>query len=245
MADYGNQRVLEYNTPLASGGDTTADRVFGEANNLFTADCNKGGLSASSLCNPAGIALDGASPSNLYVADSGNNRVLMFSKPLLTDTIADGVGAQVLFTLGTANFIDGQGFDFNGLFDIGEGTVAIDKSASPNRVYVADGGNNRVLAWSDVAAFKTHAPAQKLFGQPNFLVTTANNGGIMATTLDVPSGVAVDGAGNLYVADTDNSRVLEYNRSGVRADRLQRGFLQPADRVAQSLHPMPAPWRCG
>jgi len=208
-ADLGNNRVLEYNTPLAAGGNTTADRVFGQGGSMSAASCNNGGLSAKGLCSPAAVAVDSASPNNLYVADAANNRVLMFTNPIGTDTVADGVGGQVLFTMGAANFIDGQGFDFSGF--TGEGTVAIDRSVSPNRVYVADSGNNRVLAWSDVAAFKTHAPAQKVFGQPNFFVNAFNNGGIMANTLHAPRGVAVDGAGNLYVADTDNNRVLEYN----------------------------------
>jgi DNA-binding beta-propeller fold protein YncE len=38
-----------------------------------------------------------------------------------------------------------------------------------------------------------------------------NGCGLSATSLCSPSGVAVDSAGNVYVADTANNRVLEYN----------------------------------
>ncbi len=164
VADYGNHRVLEYNTPLARGSDTTADRVFGQGSSPFTADCNHGGLSADSLCNPAGIAVDGASPNNLYVADTANNRVLQFINPIGTDTVADGVLAEVFFTTDAVNFVDGRGFDFQDPGGSPAGTVAIDRNVSPNRVYAADTGNNRVLAWNDIAAFKTHAAANLVFG---------------------------------------------------------------------------------
>src|SRR5262245_14026818 len=88
--------------------------------------------------------------------------------------------------------------------------VAIDRSALPNRVYVADVGNDRVLAWADVTTFANGDPADLVIGQPNFFSSECNAGGLSATTLCDPRGVAVDAAGNLYVADKRNSRVLEY-----------------------------------
>jgi hypothetical protein len=57
----------------AASLDTTAVRVFGQPD--FTHNTiNNGGLSATSLQNPWGAALD--TKGNLYVADSVNNRVL-------------------------------------------------------------------------------------------------------------------------------------------------------------------------
>src|SRR5271157_3155172 len=50
--------------------------------------------------------------------------------------------------------------------------------------------------------------AARVYGQGgSFTTNTANNGGISATSLTAPTGVAVDGSGNLYVADSVNSRV--------------------------------------
>jgi sugar lactone lactonase YvrE len=68
-----------------------------------------------------------------------------------------------------------------------------------------------VLGWSDAATFQNGAVADLVIGQPDLTSTSCNNGGVSATTLCMPRSVAVDSAGNLYVADTANSRVLEYD----------------------------------
>ena len=47
IADNGNNRILEYNTPLST--DTTADMVFGQGGNFTTGTCDEGGTSADSL----------------------------------------------------------------------------------------------------------------------------------------------------------------------------------------------------
>jgi hypothetical protein len=75
VADYANNRVLEYAQPLAAGADRSADRVFGQPDFTHNAS-NNGGVSATSLAAPSGLALD--RQSNLYVTDGGNSRVLEF-----------------------------------------------------------------------------------------------------------------------------------------------------------------------
>src|SRR5208282_3873309 len=98
-ADAANNRVVEYNTPLAQaalGNDySIADMVFGQPN-LWSKNCADGvistdvsGLGPDSLCGPTGVALDSAN--NLYVADTGDNRVLEYNTPLLaTQTAGSG-----------------------------------------------------------------------------------------------------------------------------------------------------------
>ncbi len=61
-----------------------------------------------------------------------------------------------------------------------------------------------------VLAFPPPA-ADRVFGQPDFTTGTCNTGGPSASSLCSVPGAAVDAAGNLYVADGDNSRVLEYD----------------------------------
>jgi sugar lactone lactonase YvrE len=70
--------VLEYNNPLGSNPpNVTPDLVFG--------GCAEG-ASAIGLCDPAGVAFD--SQGNLYVVDTGNNRVVVFNQPLGDSTSA-------------------------------------------------------------------------------------------------------------------------------------------------------------
>jgi hypothetical protein len=87
--------------------------------------------------------------------------------------------------------------------------TAIDVTSTPNHLYVADMLNNRVLGYQNGVSFANGAPANIVIGQPDASSTTCASS-IGAATLCEPNGVAVDGNGNLYVADTANSRVLEY-----------------------------------
>lgn len=224
IADRGNHRVLGY--PSTGNTTTTANKSLGQFRSLNANTCNNTGggtlppVNNQSLCNPDGLAFDtSVSPNspNLYVSDTSNNRVLQYkpSKATRTDPTlvikngqaASGVLGQSLLTTNFQDAMDGRGFTFS---DANAGTVAIDTSVSPNRVYVADYASHRVLAWSDIAAFTSHAPAKLVFGQPNFFTNTVNNGGISGKSLNHPRGIAVDGNGNLFIADQDNHRVLIY-----------------------------------
>jgi sugar lactone lactonase YvrE len=108
-------------------------------------------------------------------------------------------------------------FDFGGASGLSDPEgVAIDASG---HLYVADSINNRVLGWSSASAFADGAPASLVIGQPDFYSYRCDDGtaggdanGIGADSLCGPEGIAVDGAGNLYVADTIDNRVLEYNQ---------------------------------
>jgi uncharacterized protein (TIGR03437 family) len=89
--------------------------------------------------------------------------------------------------------------------------VAVDTSASPPIVYVADTSNNRVLAWKNAAAFSNGAMADKVIGQRDFLTTFAKGPGTdLSTGLNSPLALLVDKSGNLYVADGGNNRVVRY-----------------------------------
>jgi len=212
IPDSSFARVLEFNNPVGSG-QTTADGVFGQPD-LTSAGCNNGGLSAASLCGPTGAAVDMSN--NLYVADSVNNRVLKFNDPLASnppETTADVVLGQLGFNRDGVNLINQRGL-------YAPSALAIDTSAVPNRLYVADSRNNRVLGWNSVPGFVNGASADLVIGQPDFLSgdcnqTAASSAGIAnptASTLCDPQGVAVDAQGNLYVADASNYRVLEYDQ---------------------------------
>lgn len=90
-------------------------------------------------------------------------------------------------------------------------SLAIDTSASPPILYIADTSNNRVLAYKDVTAFTKGTPADLIIGQRDQYTTTANGPGTqLSTGLNRPVAVAVDSHGNLYVADAGNNRIIRY-----------------------------------
>jgi len=102
--------------------------------------------------------------------------------------------------------------------------IAVDTSGSAQILYVADTGNNRVLAWRNPVNAANGAPADLVIGQRDKFRTSANGPGTSFTTgLNQPTGLAVDAQGNLYVADTNNNRVLRYPRP----------FDQPTDQLLE------------
>ncbi len=223
VTDINNSRVLEYLNPLAlcggspgtpgSPGDVTADVVFGQNGSFATGVCGgtrASGIAASGsvLCLPDGVTLDGAG--DVFVADASNNRVLEYSSPLSSPPLASAV-------LGQADLLhNGVNNPTAAALQAPEG-IAIDSSATPNHLYVADSVNNRVLGWADAAGFANDQPADIVIGQPDALSVNCNDGvvvgdsnGIGPDSLCNPADVAVDGSGDLYVADAGNNRVLEY-----------------------------------
>ncbi len=89
--------------------------------------------------------------------------------------------------------------------------IAIDASSSPPILYVVDTGNNRVLAWKNASGFTKGDPASLVIGQRDFLTTAPQGPGAdLSTGLSQPVAAATDSAGNLYVVDAGNNRILRY-----------------------------------
>src|SRR5271154_1701081 len=124
------------------------------------------------------------------------------------DTVAGRVLGQFDLVHNGLNLIDA-----NGIWS--PRAIAIDSSVTPNRLYVSDSGNSRILGYKDAATFGNGGAADLVIGQPDFISGTSELDfgcvSASANSLCDPVGVAVDSAGNLYVADTGNSRVLEYS----------------------------------
>ncbi len=202
VTDFSNNRTLEYATPLISG--ESAGKVFGQGGSFTSSSCNGGGTlaTATSECNPAGVSLD--STGDLYLADATNNRVLKYNTPFGSNPSANVELGQLDFIHDGENLIDGTGL-------LNPESVAVDTSVSPNRLYVADTDNSRVLGYKNVNTFVNGGAADLVIGQPDFLSGACNTAGLGASSLCNPFAIALDGTGNLYVADENNNRVLEYN----------------------------------
>jgi len=111
---------------------------------------------------------------------------------------------QGVLTATAPNLVEGREFN-------NPQAIAVDASANPSILYVADFGNNRVLAWKNASAFTKGDFADKVIGQRDLLSTAAEGPAADLTTgLSSPVAVAVDSVGNLYVADAGNNRILRY-----------------------------------
>src|SRR5439155_18362579 len=148
VADTSASRVLEYNAPYTAPNDNLADRAVGQTT-LTNWGCNVGGITSLGVCSPRGISFDGTT---LWVSDTTNHRLLRYVSPLTTDLAADGVLGQNAMTSCGPNLVDASGM-------YSPYSVALDSSVTPNRVYVADEQNHRVLGWPDVTAFANGDPA--------------------------------------------------------------------------------------
>lgn len=190
LCDSSNNRVLYY-----PSGSTTASRVYGQFNSFTASTGNNGGVSADSLSNPTGVALD--SNGNVYIADQNNNRILRYTG---TSTTATTVYGQANFTT-SATGVTATTLNTPWM-------LAIDRS---DNLFVTDYGNRRVLVFPSGST-----TAARVYGQGSFTCGLANTNGSCATTgvtangLNNPQGVSVDAFGNVYIADTGNNRILIY-----------------------------------
>ncbi|MBZ5608046.1 MAG: NHL repeat-containing protein [Acidobacteriia bacterium] len=109
-----------------------------------------------------------------------------------------------LLTATAPNLVEGRELN-------GPQSLSVDGSSNPPILYVADTGNNRVLAWKNAFGFTKGDPASKVIGQRDFLTTAAQGPGAdLSTGLYQPAAVATDKNGNLYVIDAGNNRILRY-----------------------------------
>jgi hypothetical protein len=201
VADYNNSRVLGYTNAITFASNAPANLVIGQPD-LYSSACNQNGPEgANTLCNPQGVAVDKSG--NLYVADYNNSRVLKYTPPFLSGHVANQAASVVLgqSTFSTHNNVTSA----HGLSN--PTGVALDRSG---RLYVVDRFNNRVVQF--VPPFVTGQSESIVIGQISFTAGACNRSvPANKTTLCSPIGAALDAAGNLYVADEYNSRVLEYN----------------------------------
>jgi sugar lactone lactonase YvrE len=187
VSERSNNRVLEFSPPFTSG--MAATMVIGQTS-FFT---SVSATTQSGLSFPAGIALDPAG--HLFVADQANNRVLEFEPPFLAGMKASVVFGQTNFTSRTAAVTQ------KGL----SAPLAVALDAVGN-LFVADAQNNRVLEFKK--PFTSGMNASVVIGQTSF---TLNAGATTATGLVFPNGIGLDGAGNLYISDNDNDRVVVFD----------------------------------
>ncbi|KZE78593.1 hypothetical protein AV654_02245 [Paenibacillus elgii] len=162
VADAGNDRIQKL---------TVATGVWSE----WKSSDGRPGIRLGEFKSPKGVAVD--SSGNIYVADTGNHRIQKL-------TAATGVWSEWKKSGGGAGTVLGE---FNG-----PARVSVDGN---DNIYVADTGNHRI---------------QKLTAATGVWSEWKSSGGGAGSGLgefSTPSEVAIDGSGNIYVADAGNHRI--------------------------------------
>lgn len=186
IADTANSRVLGFNAIPSSNGDV-ADFVLGQSSVSGISP----GTAANRLAQPGSVYTDG---NRLVVADSGNNRVLIWN------TLPQTTGALPDVVLGQADFNSSQSGTSERL--LAYPTAAI---LAGNRLVVADQNNNRVLVWNQIPTVN-NTPADQVLGQTSFVTNVAEDA---AEQMNRPVALWSDGF-RLLVADSGNNRVLAW-----------------------------------
>ncbi|MFF3172616.1 RICIN domain-containing protein [Streptomyces sp. NPDC057900] len=184
VVDYGGHRVRRITT------DGKISTIAGTGSANFGGD---GGPAVKAhLKNPTGVAVDGSG--NVYIADTENHRVRKVAADGKISTVA-GTGSAAtsgdggLATAARVNRPTGVAVDGDGVLYIAE------NSAHRVRKVAADGKISTVAG--------------------NGSGTFGGDGGPAASAqLRSPYGVAVDGAGNLYIADRGNHRIRKVTADG-------------------------------
>jgi sugar lactone lactonase YvrE len=185
IADSTNNRVLEFTPPFHDG--MSASLVLGQSSFVT----RNPGTSAANLTHPTGLAFNDTG--TLFVADSVNNRVVAFDPPFSQNMAAAVVLGQSTFS-GTLPATTATNL-----------SDPTDVAAGPNgQIWVADSQNDRVVGY--LAPLSDGMAASLVLGEPN-LVTRSPS---LPNGLAYPTGLGFDPLDNLWVADSGDSRVLEY-----------------------------------
>ena len=185
IADTDNRRIRK----VDSAGNITT--VAGDGTTGFGGD--GGAAVAAQLNSPIGVAPDGSG--NLYIADQNNDRIRKVDSAGNITTVAGD---------GTTGFGGDGGAAVAAQLNLPH-SVAVDGAGN---LYIADWGNHRIRKVDSAGVITTVAGS----GTAGF---GGDGGAAVAARLSLPTGVAVDGSGNLYIADWGNHRIRKVNSAGV------------------------------
>src|SRR6185312_2277000 len=180
IVDYYNNRIRKV---TASTGIITTIAGNGAAG--YSGD--NGPATSAELNYPAGIALDNAG--NIYVVDTQNVRIRKITAATGIITTVAGNG-----TLGSGGD-NGPATSASMAYPDG---VAIDNSGN---IYIADTDNGMIRKVTASTGVITTIAGTGYVG------SSGDNGPATSATLNYPNAVALDGSGNVYIADSANNKI--------------------------------------
>ena len=228
VADAGNNRVLLFQRydlwPLASTATPTSSAqavaVVGQNGDFNSTNANATPTGSTYTLPPSGSVFSApmgaaVAADQLFVVDTGNNRLLAMPLAGSNASAATRVLGQDRMDTPSINLIEGREFRFAAGGSYLDAGVAIDSTGPVQRLYVADTYNNRILAFNDLRKVAAGVKADLVIGQPNGQTAlcnypTGDPARPTASSLCGPTGLVVDSAGNLWVADRGNGRVLRF-----------------------------------
>jgi len=185
IADYGNLRIRK----VDSAGMMST--VAGNGSATYYGD--GGPAESAGLGSPAGVVMDTAG--NLYIADNGSRRVRRVNDTGVITTVA-GNGSQVSSGDGGPATSAGISYPYGAAMD------------AAGNLYVADVFFAQIRK-IDPAGIITTVAGNGTYGY------SGDGGPATSASLNHAFWIAVDGAGNLYIADRDNHRIRKVNSSGI------------------------------
>ncbi len=186
IADFGNHRVRK----VAPSGTITT--VAGDGTSANTGD--GGQATAAQLTTPTGIAFD--AQGRMLIVDFGGNVVRRVA--------TNGVISRVAGT-GTATFSGDGGLATAAALSHPEG-VAVDVNQN---IVITDSGNSRVRRIDATTGIITTIAGN------GTLASTGNGGPATAATVNFPTGIVVDNANSIFIAENDGDFIRRIGANGV------------------------------
>ncbi|RRR74446.1 MAG: hypothetical protein EI684_07105 [Candidatus Viridilinea halotolerans] len=215
ITDYDNNRVMIFNAEQGLADGRPAIACLGQT----TCESSSPGVNQVGMNNPSGVATNGTG-NIIYVADTGNHRILRFRGSF--DTMPMPINADLVI---------GQSAYTNKFEGSGASGLKSPQGAalgSDGTLYVADTGNHRIQIFRNMNAATTNGPAAN--------ISLGAGEGSDLNQFRNPTAVALGPDGKLYVADTGNHRVLVFNpnfTNGQSASEVfgQTGIAGTTDRI--------------
>lgn len=199
-------RVLRFDGVSSKPNGGNADGVLGQPNFTTSSERATDATTIKTFWTGSfyGSSLAVSASGTLFVAADRENRVLRFNNAgsLANNSAASSVLGQPDFTTTSSSATNAMSIDGFYGFSL---TIAANDT-----LWVSDTGNNRVLRFDAASSKSIGANADGVLGQSDFVSSTLGSPSENAKRLNTPRDLQFDSVGGLWVADTEDNRVVRF-----------------------------------